>query len=79
MSKIVNIEKAKKNAKILEYHEIDGLTEQDALDVLLFVGQDADYAFDKESGHSVADNVLLSLVKNQDIRDAYEEVEKWYS
>jgi len=34
---------------------------------------------DVEHAHSVADDVLLDLIDDDEIRDAYEAVPKWYS
>lgn len=76
--KIKNLEKAKNNASKLEWHEIDGLSKADALDVLHLLKVESDYANDPEKAHNVADNVLLSLV-DKDIVEAFSDVEKWYN
>jgi hypothetical protein len=36
-------------------------------------------SFDVESAHARADDILILLIDDQEIRDAYEAIPKWYS
>ena len=59
--------------------KISKLSKEQALSVLKYLENNERYSFDNDTSHVIADKVLLCLINDKEIEDAYEEIEKWYS
>lgn len=50
------------------------LTKEKAIELLNSLN-----GFDKEDNHILADEILLNLINDKQIEEAYRNIEKWYS
>jgi len=51
------------------------LTKQEAIKQLKHISKN----YDTECAHSFADDVLLKLIDDEEIKEAYDSVPKWYA